>query len=141
LSYCVYTHILLLYEHRGTLSEIWQSSSFSLAYIRIYIHTCVCMCIRASVSFCLCLSFLFFLSISIDAIAQNEGEKRGKERKFDDDDVYSMASCIYIEKKKKAQKSVWKKEIMHITSFFSSLLFYSLSCSLSLSSANCTYKQ
>jgi hypothetical protein len=109
-------------------------------FVYIYIHACVCAFGRRSASVCVCL-FFFFLSISIDAIAQNEGEKRGKERKFDDDDVYSMASCIYIEKKKKAQKSVWKKEIMHITSFFSSLLFYSLSCSLSLSSANCMYKQ
>jgi hypothetical protein len=44
-----------------------------------------------------------FFSISIDAIAQS-GEKRERGRKFDDD-VYSMASCTYREKKK-AQKSV-----------------------------------
>jgi hypothetical protein len=77
-------------------------------------HTIACIYIdartRASVSFCL--SFLFFLLlsyISIDEIASS-GIMRAREgeRKFDDDDVYSMASCV-CKGKKKAQKSVTRE--------------------------------
>jgi hypothetical protein len=128
---CLYIYIFCDYMNIEAHYLKYDSRHLFLAHIRSYMYMCVCVCSRPSVSFCL--SFLF--SISIDAIAQN-GER---EREFDD--VCSMASRAYIEReKKKAQKSVKKREREKertLPVFFSSFLFYSLS----LSSANCMYKQ
>lgn len=148
---CLY-NILLLYEHRGTLSEIWQSSSRALSlsphthtYIFMYVYIHACAFGRRSAS--VCLSFLSFfpsfslalsLSNSIDGIAQNI-EKERKEREREKGNLMMMSILwhrAHIERKKESSKisierGKGEKEST-LPVFFSFLLFYSLCVSLSL---------
>ncbi len=71
----------------------YDSRHLSRARARTHTFVCICIYMRAHSGvgqlLSVCQSFFFF-SISIDVIAQS-GERKERERKFDDD-VYSMAS-------------------------------------------------
>jgi hypothetical protein len=88
--------------------------------------------------------FFFLLSNSIDAIAQN-GEKRERARERESEKGNSMMMSILWHRAHREKESSkisieeGQRERTYITSFFSFLLFYSVS--FSLLSANCMYKQ
>jgi hypothetical protein len=118
-------HILRLYEHRGTLSEIWQSSSLARIRMYTYIYICACAFGRRSASVCLSFLFLYFYSCYCSEWGKRERERERKEIRwwclF-----YGIARIERKESSKISIESEREKERTLPVFSFSSFLFYSL---------------